>query len=276
MFKGFPKHAFPKRGYPTGKIGNVGVVSDNDANNFCITAGITDLVEREAIYFLVTELKKAGLWNRMIAIYPMRGGTADSCSYNLRATTKFKITWVNAPTFSYNGVVGNGTNQYGNLGLNASTQLTVSDLSISFYSRTIGVTGSRCGLGVQSGGHDYSVFAQGAAGFARIGGAGGVPQAPFTGASSSAGLFMSNRSALNNLKAFYNGDLKSTSTSTIAVATVNQVMFVLARNFNAGIPDSYTTQQCAFAHVGGSMNDAEAAQFYSIVQEYQTILGIEV
>lgn len=272
MFKGFPRHAFPKRAYPSARIGDVGVISDNDANDFCIIAGITDLVERQAIYFLVTELKKAGLWERIVAIYPMRGGTADSCSFNLRATNRFKITWINAPTFSFNGVVGNGTNQYGNLGLNAFTQLTISDLSISFYSRTSGVTGIRCGLGVQSSSNDYSVFTQGSAGYARI----GSQQTLFTGAPSSTGLFMANRSALNNLKAIHNGELRSTNTTAITAPTVNQVMFILARNFNAGVPDSYTTQQCSFAHVGASMNDQEAAQFYQIVQSYHTILGIQV
>jgi hypothetical protein len=272
MFKGFPKRAFPDKSFPTVRIANVGAISDNDAHLFAIAAGIVDDLERQAIYFLVQELKRFGLWDKMIAIYPMRGGTAESTSFNLKNPARFKITWINAPTFSFNGVVGNGTNQYGNLGLNAFTQLTISDLSISFYSRTSSISGIRCGIGVQTSSSDYSVFTHGPTGYARI----GSQQTLFTGAANGSGLFMANRSALNNLKAFHNGVLRTTNTTAITAPVVNQNFFILARNFNAGVPDAYTTQQCSFAHVGNSLTDDEAATFYSIVQEYQTILGIAV
>lgn len=272
MFKGFPKKAFPDKGYPSVRIANVGAISDNDAHLFAIAAGIVDELERQALYFLVQELKRFALWDKMIAIYPMRGGSAESCSFNLRNPARFKITWVNAPTFAFAGVTGNGTNQYGNLGMNAFTQLNISDLSLSFYSRTAVISGIRCGLGVQSSSNDYSVFTHGATGYARI----GSQQTPFTGAPSAAGLFMSNRSALNNLKAFHNGLLRSSNTTAITAPVVNQNLFILARNFNAGVPDSYTTQQCSFAHVGTALTDQEAETFYSIVQQYHTILSIAV
>jgi hypothetical protein len=270
MFRGFPKHAFPKRSYPIARIGNVGVVSDNDANNYCIAAGITDLTERQAIYFLVQELKRVNLWNRILAIYPLRGGTAESTSFNLRNPARFKITWINAPTFSFEGVTGNGTNQYGNTGINASTQLTNSNVSMSFYSRTAGISGLRCGIGAQQAGIDFSLFTQGATGFTRI----IQLQAFYTGAASSQGLFLGCRSSLSDMRSYYRGALTSTISTTASNQVPNQNIFLLARN--SGTPDSYTTQQCSFAHLGLAMNDSEAETFSQIVQQYQTILGIQV
>lgn len=46
-------------------------------------------------------------------LYPFLGGTSSTCSYNLIDPTTHQITWHGSPTFSANGVQGNGSAQYG-------------------------------------------------------------------------------------------------------------------------------------------------------------------
>ena len=266
MFRGFPKHAFPKRAYPTGKIGNVGVLSDSDASNFCITAGITDLVEREAIYFLVTELKRVGLWRKMRAIYPIRGSNSSSASFNLVNPARFRITWINSPTFAFTGVLGNGINQYGNTGFVQSANLSASNTSFSFYARN---SGAGIGIGTINGAAQTFMFTQSGGQVINS----GVPTT-FASAPSNTGLFFSTKGAANINRAFHNGVLRSVSSVAVGNASPSSMGILAALNNTT--PVQFCTQEGSFAHIGEHLEDAEVTVFYSIVQQYHTILGIQV
>jgi hypothetical protein len=120
---------------------NVVIISgqyDVAALAFFSAAGITIDTQKNAVNYLVTQLKGAGLWSKFTALYPIVGGNATAHSYNLKDTARFKITWVNSPTHSSTGVLYNGTTQYGDTGINAATYLTINSTAISAYSRTTG------------------------------------------------------------------------------------------------------------------------------------------
>ena len=51
-------------------------VSDTDAQAFLNAAFITSQTQANAINTLVTDLKTAGVWTKMMAIYPFVGGNA--------------------------------------------------------------------------------------------------------------------------------------------------------------------------------------------------------
>ena len=107
------------------------------AEAFIKAAGITNSTQQTAIKTLVNDLNGYGLWSKMKAIYPMVGGTATSHSYNLKDTTKFQITWNGGLTHSSNGVTPNGTNGYGDTGINSSTlSISVNSIHISSYLKT--------------------------------------------------------------------------------------------------------------------------------------------
>ncbi len=63
--------------------GNSLITWDTDATNFLSRAGITDNPTKAAINTFVAGLKADNLWTNFDALYPMVGGTSNSCAQNL-------------------------------------------------------------------------------------------------------------------------------------------------------------------------------------------------
>jgi hypothetical protein len=276
MFASFPKRAFPRRSFPTRKMGDTRAISDKEAHEFVLAAGITDENEKAAIYFLVYSLKVNNLWDRMVAIYPMVGGTALSCSLNLKNTALYQITWVNGPTFAATGVTGNGSNQYGNTHLVPSGATTYTNLHLSFYSRTDGSTGNLGALGgynpsslngtalVTSG---QGLFSSGVSPFYSV--------KNFATITTTNGLWLGVRDN-TEISTYYKGVLKNNS-SAYGTQPWLYVIHILALATNIGNSSAaFSNQECAFASIGGAMTEEEVTVFYAIIQEYQTMLSRQV
>jgi hypothetical protein len=117
---------------------------DPDAQAFINATGISGTTA-DAINQLVLDLKSYSLWTKMTAIYPLVGGSSASTSYNLVNTSTYQITWNGTLTFASTGVAGNGTNGWGNTGLNpyvAPGNIYSSGATISTYVRTNGNAGA--------------------------------------------------------------------------------------------------------------------------------------
>ena len=105
---------------------------DKDAQNFILTAGISDRTQKDAINYLVTSLKSTGLWTKMEAIWPFVGGTASAHKYNLKNVNSHIISWGNGATQNNNGVIPNYS--INNLNLNTSSIPNVSNnVHIAMY-----------------------------------------------------------------------------------------------------------------------------------------------
>jgi len=89
-------------------------INDNDATAFLNATGIIDLDISSAIKNLVSDLKAYGIWNKMIAIYPMVGGTSTTQKYNLIDPRDddgaFRLTYGSSVTHSLAGFTPSGTN----------------------------------------------------------------------------------------------------------------------------------------------------------------------
>lgn len=89
---------------------------DPDAQAFITAAGITDPTQQSAINTLVVDLKSDGLWTKMIAIYPLVGGTASSQKYNLKdprdLDVAYRLTFYGGWVHDSNGITGNFTNTF--------------------------------------------------------------------------------------------------------------------------------------------------------------------
>lgn len=91
--------------------------ADADANAFLDAAGITDPAQSLAVFELVRSLKNTGspsFWSREELIYPMVGGTSQSCRVNLKnpGTNDLIETPGALPAYSANGIEGNGINAF--------------------------------------------------------------------------------------------------------------------------------------------------------------------
>ena len=94
---------------------------DSDYTTFIEAAGITDSIQKKAIKDLIASLKMSGLWDKMVAIYPFIGGTANTHKYNLIDVSEHTISWGSGVTHSANGVITNYSKNNLNLSKSASS-----------------------------------------------------------------------------------------------------------------------------------------------------------
>lgn len=239
---------------------------DTDAAAFIAVAGIVNTAQRNAIYQLVTDLKSSTLWSKLIAIYPMVGGIADSHKFNLKSAfdtdAANRLQFVGAPIHNTNGVYFNSAGY-------ARTFLSVThptDLSLTYYVQTpatsfandvvIGaVTNGGQGIYIQSAnGGNNSVYTGG-------NGYGIALKAEH-------GLLHGNSfNGVANL--FLNGAI----TATTAVGGANESeMYIGSLHYN-GTATNGTASTCSFSSIGYGFTDSEAMTFSTIVASYQTALG---
>ena len=245
---------------------NVGapIVSDSDAQSFLNTASITDLTQANAVNTLVTDLKSANLWTKMIGLYPMVGGTASTHSYNLKNPAQFQITFNGGWTHSSTGALPNGSNGYADTGILGGTNITGSSCGIGIYSGS--QTTSTGGFGAGTGFHIYTRYTDNNT-YYRIanGGAGGVDNG------SSLGLIHGYGNGTNGY-GFYNGSKKITISSNPAEMNTQNIFFGGQRPASS----NYDNHQIRLAFASTYLTDTEASNLYTIVQNYQTSLSRQV
>jgi hypothetical protein len=238
---------------------------DADAQAFITAAAITDPTQQSAINTLVVDLKGYNVWSKMKALYPFVGGTNSQHAWNLKDTTTYKITWYGGVTSSTNGILGNGTNGYGDTFL-ANNVMAQNDAHISLYSRT-DTNAAAYDMGSWNG----SIFGS----FIRARTSGSFQHTINSGTfsananSDGRGFYLVSRKNNTSITGYKNNtpylNLFVASTSNIATS------FKILRigEYNA----EYSPRNLAFASIGDGLTDAEALNFYTAVQAFQTTLG---
>jgi len=249
---------------------------DADAQAFITAAAITDVTQQGAINTLVLALKGYSIWTKFKAIYPIVGGTASQHKFNLKdprdLDAAFRLTYAVGVTHSSTGMVSNGSSGYADTFFTPSTSgMLLNSAHLGFYSRTDSNV-----YQVEMGNWDnvastLLLIRQAGNGTVRIN------NGPFNinfANTNAQGFYLSNRTASNVIKAFKNGVVQVTSTQVSNSLPTNKI-FLLAFN-DTGLVQYYSTKQCAFASIGDGLTDAEAANFYTAVQAYQTTLSRQV
>jgi len=257
------------------------IVSDSDAQAFLNAAGITDLGQATAVNTLVVDLKAAGIWTKMKAIYPFVGGTATTHKFNLKdprdLDAAFRLVFNGGWTHSSTGAKPNGTTAYADTKLNVNTALDGTNSHLSYYSRTTVIPGSGKD-NYMIGSYDilnsryYAIDIYGAAPNIYAG-LGGFVNPIDTPVADTRGLFIIKKEA-NTQKAIINNSVIGTKTETITVKP-NYNVGLGAAIYNSGIY-GYSTFESAFASIGDGLTDAEATAFYTAVQKFNTTLGRQI
>ena len=255
-----------------------GASTDTDAQAFITAAGITDATQKSAVNQLVLDLKSAGIWTKMKAIYPIVGGTASTHKWNLKdprnLDAAFRLTFSTGWTHSSTGMTPSGA--YAETFLNA-TLMSGTSIHTSTYTRTqaAGTT-----YRTEIGAFDGTNFAGSSAYYS---GSGklvtyGINNAIYLAVSANTntlGFQIGSRTAANVLKLFFNGTLLATNTNSTS-ALPNQTFFIGAYKSNTGTLADYSNRQLSLVSIGDGLTDTEAGNFYTSVQTYQTTLGRQV
>jgi hypothetical protein len=265
--------------------------SDTDAQAFITAAGITDNTQINAINTLVTDLKSAGVWTKMKALYPFVGGTSTTHKWNLKdprdLNDAFRLTFSGGWTHSSTGALPNGTTGYAETYFNPSTNLTLYSTHISFYSRTNNTlalwktdfavekeisTGNMSTITLYVGTPTWAgawiTSADSARAYAYIG--------------NSTGLFLGNRTSVNNIQISRNGLVGGISTvnaNTISGGTQYPTDSPIIGGKKYISPTNvvsyrdFSNREVAFASLGDGLTNYESYNFYKAVEKFQTSLG---
>lgn len=253
--------------------------TDPDAQLFITATGISG-TNATATNQLVIDLKAANIWTKMKAVYPMVGGTATTCKFNLKnpvdSNAAYRLTFFGGGTFSSNGYQGNGTNSYANTFLNpVTTGLVYNNNHLSFYSRTsTGNTTYDMGSGTAAAG-GTSLFVY------RTGGTAGYDVGTATAnriawsGLNGLGFFLGSSITTNVGKAFRSG-IQLNFKNPLTSVSMLSFDFYLGGFNEGGTVAYYSNKQCAFASIGDGLTDAEALALYNAVQNFNTTLGRQV
>lgn len=246
---------------------------DPDAQAFITAAGITDPTQQSAINQLVLDLKSYSLWTKMKAIYPIVGGTASAHSYNLKNTATFQISWGGAAlTHSTTGVTNNAQG-YGGTGLVPSTDLSLDDVHISAYSRTLSPFSNNFDMLVSDGSY---VSALGMAIYYSGNNLFAVNSAPWgSGASATFyGLFTATRQNSTTATLYQNSSSITTTGSSVALPAFQIALCA----FNVGGSIAYPSgiKEWAWWSIGNGLDATDVGNLYTSVQAFQTTLGRQV
>jgi hypothetical protein len=245
---------------------------DSDAQAFftrvTVAGGTLSATEKLATNQLVLDLKSAGIWTSMKAIYPMVGASASACAQNLKSSS-FTGTFSSGWTFASTGVTPNGTSAFMTTLFNPNTSLTNNSGHFSYYSRSNTAAGSKYEFACFGGGFGNGVIIKFTADiFYAVYGAYNAT----TTNTDSRGFFVSNRNSPTNTTGFKNGSKLIDIASVGAVA--NKDMILGAEN--ATTISGFTDRQCAFASIGDGLTDTQASNFYTAVQTFNTTLSRQV
>lgn len=259
---------------------------NTETNIFLFNGQITDLTQQTAVNGLVNDLKTNSLWTKMKAIYPMVGGTALRHSLNLVTPNTFNLGFNGGWTHDSLGAKPNGINGFATTGLTTpNTQFSVGSVHQSYYN----VTNSSGGGAFPTGkteigsGSTNTVMALGVG--TDVNKSAGGSCGGFVGASANLGSgadvrgFVNvSRTSTTLLKSYKNGVILASNTAAVSNLPFTGDLNIACNYFSDGSTqrNQYSDRQAAFISFGSGLTDGEAASLYTIVQNYQTVLGRQV
>ena len=233
--------------------------------SFVDISGITNPTQISAVNQLETDLKTNNLWDKMYAVYPLVGGTANSHKFNLKdprdTDSAFRLTITGGANSGSGYEIGSTPVD---THFNPRSRITdFTNAHISGYSSSIP---SNFQIGCHSSDpvsfrlFNSSIYA------ADIIGSFGNGRVQGSVITTIAGFMLGSRTS-NILSALFRNNTKlNTSTQTNASAI----------NPDKNVEISGSGVVVSFASIGKGLSDAEASILYTIVQNYQTTLGRQV
>lgn len=255
---------------------------DPDAEAFITAANITDATQQTAIIQLVTDLKNYNLWNKAYAIYPFVGGTATTHMYNLKdpqnTNAAFRLSFIGGWTHSATGALPNGTNAIADTFFNPVTQgLAYNNNHLGYYSRTQVATATSfydMGSGNLANG-GTAIFSRRSTDVAAYD-AGTTSANRLQFANTDGRGFFLGSSINTNVGIYQKNGVTQVTKNPLTASVMQSFNFFLGGFNEANTVTYYSNKECAFGTIGDGLTSAEAANFYTAVQAFQTTLGRQV
>ena len=256
-----------------------GIPLDPDTQAFLTASNMTNPTFITALDSFVISLKVANLWQKIRALYPLKGGTASSNMWNLKdprdLNAAFRLTYSGGVTYNSHGIIGNGTNAFANTNLVDSAHLSANNKSISMYIRNQfhGMNASPMGIVSLASNFPSNRFSTDA--FTSDYSTLGLGQVERPVAGTGLGFFTLSKTQSGQTKYYRPGAPILTQTSSNQ-ATENASYYLLASALASGGGISFSNAQLALSSVQDGITDAEEAAYRAIVETFLTALGSNV
>lgn len=257
---------------------------DSHAQAFITAAGISNGTIESAIDNLCIYLKKWGLWDKMIGLYPFVGGSAATHKFNLKdaqdTNSAKRLLFSGGWTHSANGALPNGSTGYADTFIDLAQDVPQYNLHFSYYSRT-NVIGS----------DDYVIMGVGNPPmyidlyfnnrlFVAVGTSPGNTTVvnPMSGFN---GLIIFSSINPQGYKIYRNRNIVGSNSDDRYVyfpfADPSSPKTVYIGAFNSqGTPNYFCNMECAFASIGHGLNEDECQLLNNAVDQFQTTLSRNV
>jgi hypothetical protein len=230
-----------------------------------------------AVNTLFTDLKTAGLYNKLKVMYPIVGGNAASHALNaLSPTTSntFYLTFSAGWTHNVSGMTHSAGAYYADTHFIPSVEYSTIESSMGYYNNTPPVVGDGYIMGAYNSGTQWwSANYQASNNFFMIHFQG---NSYFNSLSKLTG-FAQTSSNLTNKYAKFTNSVDNVSTSGSAGGTRPTVPMYLGNlNLNGNPHKSDAGAQLCFAYMGDYLTASEQTTMSTIVQTFQTSLNRQV
>jgi hypothetical protein len=224
--------------------------------------------EMTATNQLVLDMKSAGIWTSMKAVYPMVGASAAACAQNL-ISSSFTGTFYGGWTFASTGATSNGTNAYMSTSLIPDTQFaTANDGNFGYYSRT-DLVNAKPVMGANTINRWFIDFPFNANTFLPSINDGNI-QPITTGYDKGFRQVSRNPTTLSQIQ-YRKNTTAYTFTQSSTNKPTNEVRLGMCE------PTYYSSNEIAFAYVGnGQLTTTNQSDYYTAVQSFQTTLSRQV
>ena len=245
---------------------------DPDAQAFfdrVTTAGGTlSTTEKNATNQLVLDMKSAGIWSSMKAIYPMVGASAAACAQNLKSSS-FTGTFTSGWTFSANGVQGNGTSAYMDTNLISNSVLSISSAAMGFSTNIANTNPSGVEFGSQFSTEGMAIWSNAfSSSVSRIGRGADATTTPFA----TAGRIHGSRQSSTLQTLYRNSTSVATGSGAITVLDSVNTLTLAGLNLAGGV-GLWSNARFDFAYVSNGLSSINITNLDSAIVAFNTSLS---
>jgi hypothetical protein len=253
--------------------------SDADATAFLLaSANDGDATISAATHQLFTDLKAAGVYPHLTALYLFVGGNAAKHKWNavnpLDTDGAHRISSFSG-THDANGFTSSGTNA-SNLNLIPSSALTLNDTHIAIYSGTAG-TGGDTGwdIGATNGAFSQTLMLGVRRGDTFFNYSYNSSSSTSVANTNGLGFYVMSRRANNDLELYKNGASVATNTAANGGVLTSNSLYLGALNID-GSESSAQARNYRSVSVGTSLTDAKVADYHTAITAFHTALSRNV
>ena len=228
----------------------------------------------------VIAAKAAGVWEKLIGLYPYGGGNAAAHAINAKTPGTFDLTWIGGIVHDEDGIDPNGSTGDGNTGFIPAENTGIFDIAESHLAVVLTedfAASNVKDMGVEGNSARWGLISRNSEN--RIGFCAGHASYAYTSANtntSSIGYYILTRSTLSNYIRLYKDGVAMYSSINVAsepTSSFPHPLRVCTAQADTPLSSIHSPRRQALAHFGGPLSETEATALSNIIANLRTAWG---